>query len=163
MKGRQSAELIPHLIVHIPMTEPGPQDRTSDLAKRTEAKLAQFGLHRAMIEAISQDYEIPIARIFSAQRDATTAIARQIMMAMLYWHTNETLIQVGKWFNRDHSTVIYARERIQHDMATNERMKAYIEHLEQTFIGIDHAAREPDRQRLDKRAWGGKAPGRWEP
>ncbi|MEF3280713.1 MAG: chromosomal replication initiator protein DnaA [Elusimicrobiota bacterium] len=61
---------------------------------------------------IAEEYGITVEEIKSKQRSERFAIPRQIAMYIACEITNISLPDIGKAFDKDHSTVIYARDKI---------------------------------------------------
>ena len=117
--------------------------------------------HAELIKAVAADYEIPLDRLFSKARDARTAAARQIIVALLYWHTGLSLQLIGEMFKRTHGTIIFARDRMLKRIEKEPELMNYIRHLEAEHFGKD-PMEETDRERLDKRARNHILPTRWQ-
>ncbi len=62
----------------------------------------------AICELVSQQFKVSQAELQSRSRKKTIAFPRQVAMYLSRKHTKETLADIGKVFNRDHSTVMHA-------------------------------------------------------
>jgi chromosomal replication initiation ATPase DnaA len=73
----------------------------------------QFTKIDTICEIVSGVTNIPVTRLRGKSRDDKTVDARQIAMYLCRHYTKLSLAGIGRWFNRDHSTVIYSIETIQ--------------------------------------------------
>lgn len=68
---------------------------------------------RDIVRAVSEETEIPVKDIMGRNRRDNRAIrARQIAMWVSYQVTGHGYHRIGYFFDRDHSTVVHARKRI---------------------------------------------------
>lgn len=63
---------------------------------------------RAICELVVQQFKVPLADLQSKSRKKCIAFPRQVAMYLSRKHTEETLADIGRVFNRDHSTVMHA-------------------------------------------------------
>jgi len=63
-------------------------------------------------EIVAKEYNIGIHEFNAKTRAERVAFARQIAMYLASTLTNKSLPEIGKDFNKDHSTVIYSRDKI---------------------------------------------------
>jgi chromosomal replication initiator protein len=63
---------------------------------------------RGITELISDQFKLSLEELRSKSRKRTIAFPRQVAMYLCRKHTEETLAEIGKVFNRDHSTVMHA-------------------------------------------------------
>jgi chromosomal replication initiator protein len=63
---------------------------------------------RAICELVVQQFKVPLADLQSKSRKKCIAFPRQVAMYLSRKHTEETLADIGRIFNRDHSTVMHA-------------------------------------------------------
>lgn len=62
----------------------------------------------AIQNAVCQYYGIPINRMLCHRRSRVWARPRQVAMYLAWEMTDCTLTQIGRAFNRDHTTVMHA-------------------------------------------------------
>ena len=63
----------------------------------------------AMIrEFVSRQYKLSVSELQSRSRKKVIAFPRQVAMYLCRKHTKESLADIGKQFNRDHSTVLHS-------------------------------------------------------
>ena len=63
---------------------------------------------QAVSELVSAQYKLSLDDLRSRSRKRAIAFPRQVAMFLCRKHTEETLADIGKLFNRDHSTVMHA-------------------------------------------------------
>lgn len=71
-----------------------------------------------LLENVSLSYAITKAQLLSNRRDKEFTTPRHVAMFLLKDKMGLTLNQIGKIFNKDHTTVIYAVEKIRKRMKT---------------------------------------------
>lgn len=80
-------------------------------------------------KAVADYFELTVETLKSKKRTAEVTLARQIAMYLCKMTTEETYEMIGLEFNRDHSTVIYACEKIQEDLTKNEKLNTQIKEI----------------------------------
>lgn len=75
---------------------------------------------------VSEFYDIPVDDIVSSKRNEEINIARQVSMFVSRQLTTKPLKEIGKYFNRDYSTVISSLNRMERMMLTNAQLKESI-------------------------------------
>ncbi|RZW26614.1 MAG: chromosomal replication initiator protein DnaA [Desulfobulbaceae bacterium] len=63
---------------------------------------------RGITELVSDQFKLSLEELRSKTRKRAIAFPRQVAMYLCRKHTEETLAEIGKVFNRDHSTVMHA-------------------------------------------------------
>lgn len=63
---------------------------------------------RCISELVSSQFKVPLLDMQSKSRKKSIAFPRQVAMFLSRKHTDETLADIGKVFNRDHSTVMHS-------------------------------------------------------
>jgi chromosomal replication initiation ATPase DnaA len=84
---------------------------------------------------VCEHFEISVWDIKSKSRETRFAIPRMISMYLGYKKLVGTKKDIGKFFNRDHSTVINALRRIEGDMFIYPDFKKEIERIEMHLNG----------------------------
>jgi chromosomal replication initiator protein len=69
-------------------------------------------LMEGILNRVSKMLEIPVLDILGRSRIPNIVEARQICM-YLFWKSGVTFEKVGEAFDRDHSTVIHARDKVE--------------------------------------------------
>ncbi|MEG0895228.1 MAG: chromosomal replication initiator protein DnaA, partial [Oscillospiraceae bacterium] len=83
-----------------------------------------------IIEEVSKTYSVTAEDIRSDKRMASVSNARKVAMYIVREITGLSLSLIGEEFGgRDHSTVIYAINKIEADMKKNDRQRSIIEDL----------------------------------
>ena len=62
----------------------------------------------AITELVSDQFKLSLNELRSRSRKRAIAFPRQVAMYLCRKYTEETLAEIGKVFNRDHSTVMHA-------------------------------------------------------
>lgn len=93
-----------------------------------------FGHHYEKHEMIAMHvcnyFNIERVELSMPTRKRTVVTARQIAMTLIKENTKLPLTQIGKLFNRDHSTVIYAMEAVSDLCETDKKYKAQFNHIQ---------------------------------
>ena len=83
-----------------------------------------------VIAVVAEHYHISSEDIISPKRNKELAHPRQIIMYLCCIMTSYTLSEIGEALGkRDHSTVMYGRDKISEDIKTNTDLKAEIDIL----------------------------------
>ena len=81
-------------------------------------------------KAVADYYKITIDDLKSKKRTANINKPRQIAMYLSRMTTEETVVKIGLEFgNRDHSTVLYAYDKINKEIKENETLKKEINEI----------------------------------
>ena len=75
-----------------------------------------------ILDNVSEFYRIPTERILSSSREKDVATARQVACLLLRDMANMSLPQIGRFLNRDHSTVLHSLEKIQKELTENKEL-----------------------------------------
>ncbi|MEW6034725.1 MAG: chromosomal replication initiator protein DnaA [Chloroflexota bacterium] len=80
-----------------------------------------------VVEAVSTYFEIPVEALSSKKRDAKTALARQVAMYLIRDELHLPLAEIGRSLGgRDHSTVLYACEKIEEEVNINPQLRRQV-------------------------------------
>jgi chromosomal replication initiator protein len=82
-----------------------------------------------VLNTVSDSLGIPIAIMTNCTRRREVVFARQISMIMLNHFTEMSLKSIGQIFNRDHTTVIHAKERLSDLCDTEPETKAIVDNI----------------------------------
>lgn len=66
----------------------------------------------AIIKATCQHFGVSVDEILGSQRAARLVIPRQLAMFICARYSGKSLPQIGRAFNRDHTTILYARNQV---------------------------------------------------
>lgn len=81
-------------------------------------------------EEVARTYGVTGEEIRSSKRSSVISNARQVAMYVAREITQLSMSSIGKEFgNRDHSTVVYAIQQVEKNMALNHKTKAMIEDM----------------------------------
>ena len=101
-----------------------------------EEEAAEDADIEAVIDSVSKYFNISKNDLLSKKRQKEIAEARQICMYIACEHTKKyPLSYIGERFNRDHSTVIHAREKIKQDIKRDRMLKTKIEDIQNMVKG----------------------------
>ena len=81
---------------------------------------------KAIQSFISGQFNINVEELKSRTRKRSVSFPRQIAMYLTRKYTDASLADIGKLYNRDHSTVLHAIRVVTMDMARNSSMKEQI-------------------------------------
>jgi len=83
-----------------------------------------------VIERVGKYYNIPIDKITGDGRDKPVALARQVSIYLIREITGLTYDDIGKSFgNKDHTTIIHARKKIEREIETNPELADVIRNI----------------------------------
>ena len=80
-------------------------------------------------DLVATQFNVRTDDLKSRSRKKTITVPRQISMYLARKHTEEALAEIGRAFNRDHSTVLHSIRTITEAMARNSSMRGQIELL----------------------------------
>ncbi|MGV1097780.1 chromosomal replication initiator protein DnaA [Thiovibrio sp. JS02] len=78
---------------------------------------------------IAEQYNISVDDLQSKSRKKTIAFPRQVSMYLARKLTEDALSEIGKAFNRDHSTVVHSIRVVTEAIARNGSIRGQVEHL----------------------------------
>lgn len=79
---------------------------------------------------VAKYYDRDIEKLRSKARHREDVECRQVIMFFLKTGSKMTLAQIGRRFNRDHTTVIYAIQTVYNALETNPHFKKQFTYLE---------------------------------
>ena len=82
-----------------------------------------------ILYVIEDEYDVSLDKLTSRSRQSTITNARQIAMYLCRKLTDLSLVRIGDAFNRDHTTVIHAYEKISENLKTDESLQHTIEDI----------------------------------
>ncbi len=85
--------------------------------------------HNYIINTVCDYFDVKIKDIFSNKRTKTISYPRQVSMYLIRNMTDLSLPKIGEIFERDHSTVIHAYDKISAEMEENETTKNTIDSI----------------------------------
>lgn len=84
---------------------------------------------RKIIENVSTSYNVSVDDIYSTRQDADISHARQVAMYVVRQITDTSLKNIGKEFDKDHSTVLYSCNKIKKIIQNNDSENRKIENI----------------------------------
>ena len=79
-----------------------------------------------ILETVSSYFNISIKDIFSSSRKQEIVSARQIAIYLISQNLSIPLSAIGNFFNRDHTTIMNAKNKIENDLKINKKLKLQI-------------------------------------
>lgn len=83
-------------------------DRLIEEVVRVLVGISRALSSQTICELVGQQFKVSLADLQSKSRKKNIAFPRQVAMYLSRKHTKETLADIGKVYNRDHSTVMHA-------------------------------------------------------
>ncbi len=80
-------------------------------------------------ELVSGQFKVSLEDLRSRSRKRAIAFPRQVAMYLARKYTGESLVDIGKAFNRDHSTVLHAIKTVSSQLVRNSSVGAQLEIL----------------------------------
>ncbi|MBM9518435.1 chromosomal replication initiator protein DnaA [Desulforhopalus vacuolatus] len=78
-------------------------------------------------ELVSSQFKVSVEALQSKSRKRNVCVPRQVAMYLARKHTEESLVNIGRCFNRDHSTVMHSikvvTDRVRRDTAVNAQVQ----------------------------------------
>ena len=88
-----------------------------------------------IIEIVCKFYGVKKEELLARKRTKNIAEARQIAMYLITEYLNIPLESVGNIFGKDHSTVIYAKNKVAEDIKKSKKLEVQINDLKQMIEG----------------------------
>ena len=88
-----------------------------------------------IIEIVCKFYGIKKEDILAKKRTKVIAEARQVAMFLISEYINMPQEAIGNIFGKDHSTVVYAKNKIMEDMKTSKKLEVSINDMKQMIEG----------------------------
>ncbi len=82
-----------------------------------------------IVEEVSRTYNVSVDEIYSRKKSANIAHARQIAIYIINKVMNISSTEIGKKFNRDHTTVLYTVEVIEDALKINDAERRLVEDI----------------------------------
>ena len=107
---------------------------TLDLCRRAIADIVS-GVEPAPVtvdrifKVVAENYGVSVEDIKGQKRNAAIAMARHVSIYLIRQNTNMSLEDIGRKFERDHSTVISSLRRIEEEKKSNPATAAILEEL----------------------------------
>ena len=82
-----------------------------------------------IINEVAKTYNVSVSDILSNRRTASLALARQVAMYIARETTDLSYKQIGESFGKDHTTVMYAVDKIEKTMADDASVDKIVNDL----------------------------------
>jgi len=110
---------------------------------------------------IAERFDLKRAQLLGRRRLPRFVLARHIAMLLcLEMLDGASLKQVGRWFGRDHTTVLHARERMRRRIAVDSEFARQVEEFRQVVLRCSRDGGPKSigkRRRPTERSRGGQA------
>ena len=102
-----------------------------------------------VLTAVAGYYQVDLADLTGRSRNRDIVLPRQMAMYLLREETNASLPQIGEVLGgRDHTTVIYAHEKMTQEIETNDtRRRELLAIRERLYQAIIHKYEQPEVSR----------------
>ena len=89
-----------------------------------------------IIELVAKEWQTSVEALLGRDRSQKIALPRQVAMYLLRKETNASLPQIGEVLGgRDHTTVMYAIEKVASDIETKTDLRKRVVHIKQQLYG----------------------------
>lgn len=97
-----------------------------------------FGRGKAekIIEIITASTRVDVKKLHSKNREAMPVYARILIYYFLYRHLRINTVELGKMFNRDHSTIVHGLQKLDLLQHKNSHVKKDIEMLNKKILPL---------------------------
>jgi chromosomal replication initiator protein len=90
-------------------------------------------------DTVAEQYGLTRARLLGRRRLPRFVLARHIAMLLcLEMLPGASLPQVGRWFHRDHTSVLHARDTMRRKIAVDLKFAKQVEELRELIIKAAH-------------------------
>jgi chromosomal replication initiator protein len=86
----------------------------------------------SIVHIVAAHYGITREQLKGKRRTNSVALPRQIAMFLMRRMTTLSLSEIGRFFDRDHTTVIHACDKIERLRAADRQMRDTVERLAET-------------------------------
>lgn len=87
-------------------------------------------------EAVAHEFDISVAELTSRRRTRRASVPRHVFMYLVKTMTPSSISEIGRWLDRDHTSVIHGVRQIEirtrNDTVFRARLLALIEQIRQT-------------------------------
>lgn len=80
-----------------------------------------------VLKSTSKYFNTTVASLTSQARNLELINARHVAMYVAKQHTDLSYPQIGAWFNRDHTTIVHAFQKIDKLVKTNTKIKEHVD------------------------------------
>ncbi|WP_456369816.1 chromosomal replication initiator protein DnaA [Thermodesulfatator atlanticus] len=126
-----------------PITLALAQELVQEIAPKTPALTKDF-----IVDLVCKHFRVSREELFSRKREKKIAFPRQVAMYLCRRFTDESLQSIGKLFNRDHATVVYAVKNIDKKISQPGSLKYQIEYLCREIEEYTQPTKQNDHKRI---------------
>ncbi|MFR8649233.1 chromosomal replication initiator protein DnaA [Dialister invisus] len=107
-------------IKNVPLTLENARDALADIIK---VDLYSHLSAKTIIDTVCKYYNVKKEQVLGKSRPKNVVIPRQMAMYIAREELNDSFPALVKYFNKDHSTIVHAYERVQKELKNNDRTK----------------------------------------
>ena len=107
-------------IKKVPLTLENARDALADIIK---VDLYSHLSAETIIDTVCKYYNVKKEQILGKSRPKNVVIPRQMAMYIAREELNDSFPSLEKYFNKDHSTIVHAYERVQKELKNNDRTR----------------------------------------
>ena len=117
-------------LTRVPIRVDVAKDALKDIIQENNSTLTS----NYILETVSTHFNVKIEEIKSKRRNKPITNARQVYMYLTREILNESLLNIGKSIDRDHSTVIHGIEKIEEMIKSDKKFEATILSLKEKLM-----------------------------
>lgn len=107
-------------IKNVPLTLENVRDALADIIK---VDLYSHLSAETIIDTVCKYYNVKKEQVLGKSRPKNVVIPRQMAMYIAREELNDSFPSLEKYFNKDHSTIVHAYERVQKELKNNDRTR----------------------------------------
>lgn len=107
-------------IKKVPLTLENARDALADIIK---VDLYSHLSAETIIDTVCKYYNVKKKQVLGKSRPKNVVIPRQMAMYIAREELNDSFPSLEKYFNKDHSTIVHAYERVQKELKNNDRTR----------------------------------------
>lgn len=107
-------------IKNVPLTLENARDSLADIIK---VDLYSHLSAETIIDTVCKYYNVKKEQVLGKSRPKNVVIPRQMAMYIAREELNDSFPSLEKYFNKDHSTIVHAYERVQKELKNNDRTR----------------------------------------
>ena len=113
-------------IKKVPLTLENARDALADIIK---VDLYSHLSAETIIDTVCKYYNVKKEQVLGKSRPKNVVIPRQMAMYIAREELNDSFPSLEKYFNKDHSTIVHAYERVQKELKNNDRTRKELEDI----------------------------------
>ncbi len=113
-------------IKKVPLTLENARDALADIIK---VDLYSHLSAETIIDTVCKYYNVKKEQVLGKSRPKNVVIPRQMAMYIAREELNDSFPALVKYFNKDHSTIVHAYERVQKELKNNDRTRKELEDI----------------------------------